>query len=103
METLRQRIFQVLEEADRPLTVDEIGAVLDIPVRERKRLYEELVHLAKTVERKSGGAMRIMYEPPRCVHCGYVFKDLKRIRKPSRCPKCKSERILPPRFILLKK
>ncbi len=103
METLRQRILQVLEEAREPLTVDEIGALLRIPAKDRKRLYDEIAHLARTVERKSGGTMRIMYEPPRCANCGYVFKDLKRIRKPSRCPKCKSERILPPRFILLRK
>ncbi|WP_460025947.1 hypothetical protein [Infirmifilum sp. SLHALR2] len=42
-------------------------------------------------------------KPPVCRDCGYVFTSLESARKPSRCPRCKSERILQPSFILVKR
>ncbi|MEM4718310.1 MAG: transcriptional regulator, partial [Desulfurococcaceae archaeon] len=42
-------------------------------------------------------------EPPTCRKCGFVFKDLKRPRKPSKCPSCKSEWITPPRFLIIRR
>ncbi len=36
--------------------------------------------------------------PATCKKCGYQFTDRERLKKPSRCPRCKSERIDPPRF-----
>jgi len=101
METLRERIVRVLLESDEPLTVDQIGELLGVPREQRKMLYYELPHVAKTLRRKSGGALQLVYEPPRCANCGYVFSKLKRIKKPSKCPRCKSERILPPRFLIV--
>jgi len=38
--------------------------------------------------------------PPTCKTCGYVFKDLDRPKRPSRCPRCRSERISSPLFII---
>ncbi|MEM2810799.1 MAG: transcriptional regulator, partial [Candidatus Korarchaeum sp.] len=42
----------------------------------------------------------LLMEPPQCRKCGYIFKDLKKPRKPSKCPKCGSEWISPPRFTI---
>jgi len=36
--------------------------------------------------------------PARCRNCGYEFRGRERLRKPSKCPRCHSERIEPPRF-----
>lgn len=102
MQTLREKIIDLLMSSERPLTVNEIGEMLGVPREQRKLLYEELIHAAKTLKRKSGGIYQLVYEPPRCAACGYVFGELKRIRRPSRCPRCKSERILPPRFWVMK-
>ena len=103
METLRERLIEVLLNSERPLTVDELAQILKVPRERKKMLYQELVHAAKTLMRKSGGSLQIVYEPPRCAKCGYVFGEMKRVRKPSKCPRCKSERILPPRFMVIRR
>ena len=51
-----------------------------------------LEHLARSLR----GALRI--EPAECLACGFSFETRTRLRAPSRCPACKSERIAPPRF-----
>ncbi|ADV65164.1 transcriptional regulator [Desulfurococcus mucosus] len=98
-ETTRERIARLLREVERPLTVDEIISMLQLNATPRE-VYEDLLHLAKSIHAKSGGSEVLLMEPPRCRKCGYVFKDLGRPRKPSRCPRCKSEWIEPPRFII---
>jgi len=98
--TRRERIIKVLSETKHPLTVDEIARALGIDVRERRTIYEDLSHISKSIRRRSGGKLQLFMVPPQCANCGYVFKDIKRLKKPSKCPRCKSERILPPRFII---
>ncbi len=97
-ETLRKRIIRLLMESRRPLTAREIAELLGLPPREERRIYEEIRHAAKTLARTSN--LRIYMIPPRCAKCGYVFKDLDKPRRPSRCPRCKSERIEPPAFYI---
>jgi hypothetical protein len=95
--SIRQRIIKLLSEATEPMTAEDIARVLDIDVSE---VYMHLEHVAKTVRRSSGGEKALLMIPPRCRKCGYVFKDLDKPKKPSRCPRCKSEWIEPPRFII---
>ncbi len=102
-ESRRERIIEILKNSDRPLSVNELAAFLGLNPREAKSLYEDLGHVAKTIYRKSGGREYIAMIPPRCLSCGFVFKDLGRLRRPSRCPKCKSERIAPPSFMYVVK
>ncbi len=96
-ETYRERIARLLKEAGRPLTAEEIAVELGLTPRE---VYEHLKHVAKSVYSRSGGTEALLMEPPRCRKCGYVFKDLDSPRKPSRCPKCRSEWISSPRFLV---
>jgi predicted Zn-ribbon and HTH transcriptional regulator len=44
--------------------------------------------------------LRLRTEPARCTACGFVFGDRaeRRLHTPSRCPRCRSERISEPRF-----
>jgi len=56
--------------------------------------------LARSVYSRSGGGEALLMVPPRCRRYGYVFKDLESPRKPSRCPRCRSEWIEPPRFTI---
>ncbi|RLE66467.1 MAG: transcriptional regulator [Thermoprotei archaeon] len=98
-ESRRERIIDVLKNSDRPLNIDEIAALIGLNPRESKSLYEDLRHAAKTLYRKSKGREYIAMIPPRCINCGFVFKNLNKLRKPSKCPKCKSERIIPPSFM----
>jgi len=96
-ETMRKEIIKLLSEVDEPLSAREIAQDLGLGARDVKSVYNHLDHVAKSV--KSNGK-RLLMVPPRCKECGYVFNDMKKARQPHRCPKCKSERIEPPRFII---
>ncbi len=99
-DTVRRRIMKLLEETDTPLTVNEIVAILDLNLTPTE-VYGHLRHIARTVRRSSGGRKALLMKPPVCRSCGYVFSDMTgRPRKPSKCPKCHSEWIEPPAFII---
>ncbi len=99
-DTLRERVKKLLLETETPLSAEEIAALLGLGRGETRLVYDALLHVAKTIRRESGGRLLLYMEPPRCQRCGYVFRDLKKPRRPSRCPRCRSERISPPRFII---
>ncbi len=101
--TIREKILKILLESDHPLTVDQIASSLGLNRSESSRLYNEITHAAKTLWRQSQGRVTIIMYPPVCAKCGYIFKKIKKPKKPSRCPKCKSERILPPLFSIKKR
>ena len=98
-DTVRKRILRLLMESRQPLTAREIAVLVGLdPIRGEKEVYEHLRHLAKTLRRRHGGRAVLYMIPPRCKDCGYVFRDLREPRRPSRCPRCRSQRIEPPRF-----
>ncbi len=99
--TVRERIMRLLMESRRPLTAREIAVMVGLdPNTGEAEVYEHLKHIAKTLRRRYGGRAVLYMIPPRCKDCGYVFTDLREPRKPSRCPRCKSQRIEPPRFYI---
>lgn len=102
-ETIREKIIRILEESSTPLSASEIASLLGLDPSDRKLVYEALSHIAKTIRRKSSGSKHLVMIPPHCKKCGYVFKDLDKPRKPSKCPRCKSERIEEPRFAIIEK
>ncbi|MCY0860456.1 MAG: transcriptional regulator [Sulfolobaceae archaeon] len=95
--TTREKLFLLLSTSSKPLTSREIMRKLDI--RREKELYEHLNHLALSLKRTE---FTLIVFPPRCANCGYVF-SLEKIKKPSRCPKCKSQKIIPPMFLIRSK
>ncbi|MEM0371770.1 MAG: transcriptional regulator [Ignisphaera sp.] len=95
--SIRQRIMKLLEATEAPLSAEEIAQIMGIDVYD---VYEHLVHIAKTVRRQSGNKKLLLMLPARCRKCGYVFSELDRPRKPSRCPRCRSEWIEPPKFVI---
>ncbi|MEM0027678.1 MAG: transcriptional regulator [Ignisphaera sp.] len=96
-ESIRERIARLLEEAGKPLSAEEIANIFSLDVKD---VYIHLEHIAKSIRRESNNRKALLMMPPRCRKCGYIFKDLEKPRKPSRCPGCKSEWIEPPRFII---
>ena len=88
--TIRGELRAVLREA--LFTAREISARVGIS---EKDVAEHLEHLSRSL--KPGGD-RLEIEPPRCHACGFVFKDRTRLGKPSRCPRCKGERLAPARY-----
>ena len=96
--TLREKLEALLRSSDHPLTVEELSQLLALPPSESKLLYEHLRHLAKSIWQKSKGREALVMVPPTCRNCGYIFKELDKPRRPSKCPKCRSQRITPPAF-----
>ncbi|MGB9827795.1 transcriptional regulator [Thermosphaera chiliense] len=101
--TTRERILTLLYKASKPLSVEEIISLLGLEDLTPRDVYEHLEHIARTVKARSKGREYLGMEPPYCRKCGYVFKDLDKPKKPSRCPRCKSEWISPPLFTILRK
>lgn len=87
--TVRQSLGQALSSF--PQSARELSALVGIP---EKEVAEHLDHLARSLPRSG---QRLVVAPARCKGCGFRFESSK-IRRPSRCPKCRRERIEAPRF-----
>lgn len=91
--TVRQRIAELLRSAE--LTAQEISKQASVAERE---VAEHLRHLEHTLL-QSGERLRVL--SPHCVKCGFVFGEREKHGRPSRCPKCKSERLSKARFTVV--
>jgi transcriptional regulator len=92
--TIRERIAQALREAE--LTAQEISQRASVPERD---VAEHLRHLEQSL---GHAGERLSVSAPLCLKCGFAFKDRERLNRPSRCPRCKSERISRPSFRILR-
>lgn len=92
-ETVRSALRQVLREG--PLAARELSVRVGIS---EKDVCGHLEHLTRSL-RHSGERLRV--EPAECLACGFIFKERTRLRKPSKCPACRSQRLDPPRFVVL--
>ena len=97
MPSRRERIKELLKDCKVPLSVEDIVAMLNEETSVSV-VYEDLQHIAKSVRATSKGSEFLAMFPPTCRACGFKFQKLKKPKKPSRCPKCKSERDTPPQF-----
>jgi predicted Zn-ribbon and HTH transcriptional regulator len=90
--TLRQRIAELLGRGE--WGFEELRRELEAPAR---ALEEDLRHVERSLRR---GPERLFIEPARCLSCGFVFRQraARHLHAPSRCPRCRSERIADPRF-----
>jgi predicted Zn-ribbon and HTH transcriptional regulator len=90
MPTIRQKIIDLLSQSE--MEARELSRSLGIP---EKEVYAHLAHIARSV-----GAQHKNFavQPPRCLHCGYVFKDRRRFSPPGRCPRCKKSHLQNPAF-----
>lgn len=85
MMTVRQRILDLLSTES--MTVNDLAARLGIPIKD---VNHHLNHAHKSVRPPK----KFIVEPAECQECGFVFKDRRKLNVPSKCPKCKSNRIL---------
>ncbi len=95
MQTRRERIIELLENIDSPVTIKVICTLLDI--KEQRVVEEDLTHIAQSIKRRG---KRLVMHPASCAKCGFSFKTRK-VKAPSKCPRCKSEWILPASFIIV--
>jgi len=89
-ETLRRRIVTLLKEG--PLSGKELSGWLRVP---EKDIYDHLEHIRKTMNK---GPYRLVVVPARCEKCGFVFRKRGRLKKPGKCPLCRSEALEEPLF-----
>ncbi|MFW5640725.1 MAG: transcriptional regulator [Thermodesulfobacteriota bacterium] len=90
MATIRQQIIDLLTQES--YDVRELSQALRIS---EKEVASHLDHVNKSVASQK---RKLQVNPATCAECGFTFKDRKRLTKPSRCPKCKSQRIQSPRY-----
>lgn len=86
------RALRAALAGDTPRGLDELSRELGVS---EKDLPDALDKLRRTLER-SGERLRV--EPSRCVACQFELTERTRARRPSRCPRCSSERLTRPRF-----
>jgi predicted Zn-ribbon and HTH transcriptional regulator len=94
-ETIRREIISVLE--GKTLSAKDIS--VDVRVSERE-IYEHLEHIQRTINKSEHN---FIVTPSECKKCGFVFRKRDRLKKPGKCPVCRSESIQEPLFSIRKK
>lgn len=95
MPTRRERIAEILEETEYPLTADDICRALDI--KERSIVYEDINHISRSIKNEGKD---LLVQPARCGNCDFVFKVKGSAKRPSKCPKCKGQWIISPGYLI---
>ena len=90
--SIRSALKQVLSQG--PFSARELSARVGIS---EKEVAGHLEHLARSL-RQSGERLRV--EPAECLACGFVFKERARLTKPSKCPRCRGQRLESSRFFI---
>lgn len=89
--TTRQRLAELLIGTFR--SSRQLAELVGIPERQ---VEDHLAHLIKSLGRDR--QRRFVMDPSSCQDCAFVFRERRRLTKPSRCPRCRSEAVTPPRF-----
>ncbi|MBM4124845.1 MAG: transcriptional regulator [Nitrospira sp.] len=90
-QTPRQRIVALISGTLR--SARQLAELVGIPERQ---VEDHLTHIVRSLSRDR--AKRFVLEPSECRDCGYGFRNRTRLTTPSRCPRCRSEAIAPPRY-----
>lgn len=89
-ETIRRQIEATLE--GNTLSARDISVEVGIP---EKEVYEHLEHVHRSLNREGG---HLIVTPAECNDCGFVFRKRDRLKKPGKCPICRSESVTEPLF-----
>jgi predicted Zn-ribbon and HTH transcriptional regulator len=89
--TLRQQIIVTLTGG--MYSAYDLATLHAISERE---IEDHLSHIARSLARDT--TRQIIREPAECEQCEFTFRNRARFTRPSRCPKCRSERICAPKF-----
>lgn len=81
---------------EHPMTVNEIARFVE---QTSKDTAEDLEHFLLSLKHSD---FRAAIEPAECRKCGFVFGTDK-LRKPSKCPKCKGTWLTEPRISLARR
>ncbi len=99
--TVRERILEFLMGREGELfTAEEIASGIGEDLAPAE-VYAHIAHIAKSVRRSFGGRAYIAIKYPVCLKCGYVIR-VRRPKKPSRCPRCRSTWVSEPEFAFVR-
>ncbi len=90
--TRRERIAEELRK--HWMSLRALSLCFECP---EKIIAEDIAHIKKSVFPQE----RLVKKPAECLNCGFVFKEREKIKQPSRCPKCNSERIMASVFMIV--
>ena len=90
-QTARQRMIELLSGTR--LSAYQLAQMLGISERQ---VEDHLVHVVKTIARDR--KRHFILEPSTCPECHFIFQDRRKLTRPSRCPRCRSESITAPRY-----
>ncbi len=88
--TIRQEIIELLIYT--PCTAKDVSHVVRIS---EKEFFEHLPHISKSLIRYK---QKLIVKPYICLACNYEFTDRKKFDRPTKCPKCREQRIEPATF-----
>ena len=89
-QTVRQEIVKLLQVSG-SVTIRQISQSVHVS---EKEALGHLEHIRKTHKDE------FVMLPSECTKCGFIFDDRDRLKKPGKCPKCRSERIDEPAYTL---
>jgi len=78
--TRRKDIEDILSQ--NRISLQEIANIFGV---ELKEILEDVEHIKKS--------RKLVMFPAQCKKCGFVFRERSKIKTPSKCPRCKHERI----------
>ncbi|MDF1591446.1 MAG: ArsR family transcriptional regulator [Desulfobacterales bacterium] len=93
MPTIRRQMIDLLSQE--PCGVRDLSRMLRIS---EKEVYTHLPHVQRTI---TSSGLRFHLTPAECLSCGYVFSKRSRFTRPSRCVRCKNERISEPVYQII--
>lgn len=88
--TIRIEIMELLKNKE--LSMIEISKLVGIS---EKNISNHIEHIKKSLS-NTGYFLKI--KPAVCLECGYTFRKREKIKKPTKCPICRSEHIEDPLF-----
>jgi len=86
--TRRQEIIEILEKGEK--SAQELANQFKVELSE---ILEDLNHIKYSVKPK-----KLAMKPAQCRKCGFKFEERSKLKKPGKCPKCRSEWIMAARL-----
>ncbi len=93
--TIRDELRRVLQSGW--TTARELSGLVGIS---EKEIPEHLEHLRRS---STNSGERFEVAPAQCAVCGFEFRDRARLSRPGKCPECRSERMHPPSFRIVRR
>ncbi|MBS3097286.1 transcriptional regulator [Candidatus Woesearchaeota archaeon] len=86
--TRREEIIKLLEKE--PTSAQQLANFFKVELFE---ILGDLGHVRSSIKPR-----KLKMIPAQCKHCGFKFEERSKIKKPTKCPRCKDERIMAPLF-----